>query len=104
MRGAGRSEDSNEDIGTYVAQRLAGLRGGTACRRDPFCKMMIERRSNPWIAFLAGAVAMLAIALVWYASRGGDDAASVAGAALKATRSLPQIERPRLPEAPRIPD
>lgn len=104
MRGAGRSEDSKEDIGTYVAQSIAGLRGGTASLRDPFRKTMTERRTSPWIAFLAGAVAMLALALAWYAWRGGEDAGRAADAAVRAADGLPAIERPRLPDAPRIPD
>jgi hypothetical protein len=65
---------------------------------------MAERRINPWIAFAAGAVAMLALALIWYAWQGRDDAGRAAEAALKAADSLPAIAPPPLPDAPRIPD
>ena len=65
---------------------------------------MTARRTSPWIAFLAGAVAMLALALGWCAWRGGDDAGRAVGAAVRAADSLPAIERPRLPEAPKLPD
>ena len=65
---------------------------------------MTERRTSPWIAFVAGAVAMLAVALLWYAWQGRDDAGKTASAAIQAAKSIPQIEPPRLPDAPRIPD
>ena len=65
---------------------------------------MAERRPNPWIAFAAGAVAMLALALIWYAWQGRDAAGRAAEAALRAADSLPAIAPPRLPDAPRIPD
>ena len=65
---------------------------------------MTERRTSPWIAFVAGAVAMLAVALLWYAWQGRDDASRTASAAIRAAEGIPQIEPPRLPDAPRIPD
>jgi hypothetical protein len=65
---------------------------------------MAERRTNPWVAFVAGAVAMLAVALLWYAWQGRDDATEAAEAAIRAADSMPAIEPPRLPDAPRIPD
>lgn len=64
---------------------------------------MAERRISPWIAFAAGAVAMLAVALLWYAWQGRDDAGRAAEAAIRAAE-LPRIKPPRLPDAPRIPD
>jgi hypothetical protein len=65
---------------------------------------MTERRTSPWIAFVAGAVAMLAVALLWYAWQGTDDASKTASAAIRAAEGIPQIKPPRMPEAPRIPD
>ena len=65
---------------------------------------MTERPINPWMAFAAGAVAMLAIALLVFAWQGRDDAADVAKTAIEAAKAIPDLERPRLPDAPRIPD
>ena len=65
---------------------------------------MAERRTNPWIAFAAGAVAMLAIALLFFAWQGRDDATEAAKRAAAAARAIPEIEPPKLPAAPRIPD
>jgi len=64
---------------------------------------MAERRASPWIAFAAGAVAMLAVLLLWYAWQGRDDAGKLAEAAVKAADSVPVLEPPRLPDAPRLP-
>jgi hypothetical protein len=63
-----------------------------------------ERPANPWIAFAAGAVAVLAVALVYFAWQARTDAADVARTAVAATKVLPDVEPPRLPDAPRIPD
>ncbi|HEX7886418.1 MAG TPA: hypothetical protein VF474_10615 [Phenylobacterium sp.] len=65
---------------------------------------MAARRTSPWIAFVAGAVAMLAVALLWYAWQGRDDAGKAAGAAQRAADSLPVIAPPKVPDAPGIPD
>ena len=65
---------------------------------------MTERRTRPWIAFAAGAVAMLAIALLIFAWQGRHEAAEVAKTAVAATKVIPDVERPKLPDAPRIPD
>lgn len=65
---------------------------------------MSERSSSLWIAFAAGAVAMLALALLWFAWQGRDDAARLGRAAIAAARALPELRRPHLPDAPRIPD
>lgn len=65
---------------------------------------MAERPTNPWIAFAAGVVAMLALGLLWWAWQGRDDAGGAAEAALRAAEGLPAITPPRLPDAPRIPD
>jgi len=63
-----------------------------------------ERPINPWMAFAAGAVAMLAIALLIFAWMARNDAVEVAKTAVAATRVIPDVEPPRLPDAPRIPD
>ncbi len=65
---------------------------------------MTERPINPWMAFAAGAVALLAIALLVFAWQGGDDATDVAKTAVAAARAIPDLAPPRLPDAPRIPD
>lgn len=64
-----------------------------------------ESRSRTWVAFLAGAVAMLAIVLLWLAWSRTD--AAMRGA-FRADMALP--ERPELPlpnapppEGPRLP-
>ena len=65
---------------------------------------MTGRSTNPWMAFAAGAVAMLAIALLVFAWQGRDEATDAARTAAAAAKALPDLERPRLPDAPRIPD
>ena len=56
------------------------------------------------MAFAAGAVAMLAIALLVFAWQGRDEATDVAKTAAAAAKVIPDLEPPRLPDAPRIPD
>jgi hypothetical protein len=63
-----------------------------------------ERRTSPWVAFAAGAVAMLAVALIWFAWMSRDEAGKAALLAAKAATAMPEVSRPRLPDAPRIPD
>jgi len=65
---------------------------------------MTERHASPWMAFLAGAVAVLVLALLWYAWQGRDGATRAADTAIRAAEGVPQIAPPRLPDAPRIPD
>ena len=60
--------------------------------------------TRSWIAFAAGAVAMLAVALLVWAWQGRDEASDLARAAAAASRAVPAIPRPSLPDAPRIPD
>jgi hypothetical protein len=57
--------------------------------------------TNPWVAFSAGAVAMLALLLAWGAWNRLVDAPHRIQVALGP--DLPQIPAPRLPEAPRLP-
>jgi hypothetical protein len=64
---------------------------------------MTGHRTHPALAFAAGAVVMLLLALAWCAWQGRDDAAKLAHAAASATRALPDFRTPDLPEAPRLP-
>jgi hypothetical protein len=63
-----------------------------------------DPRPRPWIAFLAGAVAMLVVVLVWMAWRATQTAMTVA---LRADMALhrPALPIPRTPppEGPRLP-
>lgn len=70
----------------------------------PFRWRMAERRTSPWIAFAAGAVAMLALALVWWLWQGRDDAARAVSTASGTVDIVPEIGPPQIPDAPRIPD
>ena len=63
----------------------------------------LQTPASPWIAFAAGAVAMLVLVLAWFAWQVRDEAALLAKATGAAVRSIP-LQSPRLPEAPRIPD
>jgi hypothetical protein len=63
-----------------------------------------ERRTSRWVAFVAGAVAMLALALMWFAWISRDEAGKAAQLAAEAASGMPEVARPRLPDAPRIPD
>ncbi len=111
-RGADGSGDSEGDIGTYVARRLAGLRPPERRghrlrylgRRSGSVANNTQREARPWIAFAAGAVAMLALALLWFAWMGRDEAELVARAAVAVAEDTPELPRPQLPQAPRIPD
>ena len=66
--------------------------------------MAEPRRTSPWIAFAAGAVAMLAIALLVFTWMQRRSAAEVAKAAVNATAVVPDLDLPSMPDAPRIPD
>lgn len=61
-----------------------------------------RNRTSPWVAFIAGAVAMLALALGWTAWNRVQDAPRKMQVAIGP--SLPRVPAPRLPEAPRLPD
>jgi hypothetical protein len=54
-----------------------------------------DRRTRPWIAFVAGAVATLAIVLVWLAWNRVENPG-----AFRADIALPRAELPDLPTAP----
>ena len=59
-------------------------------------------RTNPWIAFLAGAVAMLAVVLIAFAWLRGEQVADSLRFALREAPDLPTL--PHMPDAPRLPD
>ena len=61
-----------------------------------------SRRTSPWVAFTAGAVAMLALLLAWTAWNRTRDAGDRLEVAVGP--ALPHVPAPRLPEAPRLPD
>ena len=61
-----------------------------------------NQRTSPWIAFLAGAVAMLVVVLVLFAWWSGERAAEGAKLALRNAPVLPTL--PHMPDAPRLPD
>lgn len=64
-----------------------------------------DHRPNPWAAFAAGAVAMLALALIWAAWFGGRMATgSLLDTAAGVAARTPHLPIPRLPQAPRLPD
>jgi hypothetical protein len=63
-----------------------------------------EHRSSPWVAFAAGAVVMLLIALLWSAWANREAPASAARLAAGAIERAPNLPRPKLPDAPRLPD
>lgn len=56
-----------------------------------------DQRGRPWIAFLAGAVAMLAIVLLWLAWTRTD---GMVRGALRADIALPQAPEAPTPNAP----
>ena len=61
-----------------------------------------NERSSPWIAFLAGAIAMLAIVLILFAWWRAERAAEAFTLTLRNTPDLPTL--PHMPDAPRLPD
>lgn len=60
------------------------------------------RRTGFWLAFLAGAVAVLALALAWLAWSRGERAAEKLSLNLPVAPTLP--DAPPLPDAPKLPD
>ena len=61
-----------------------------------------KHETSPWIAFLAGAVAVLALMLVVFGWQGGQRFADNVMMSLRATPGLPTL--PHMPDAPRLPD
>ena len=60
-----------------------------------------KRGTNPWIAFLAGAVAVLAVVLVLFGWRGGQRLADGFALSLRDAPDLPTL--PHTPVGPLIP-
>jgi len=60
------------------------------------------RRTSPWIAFLAGAVAVLAIVLLLFAWSHRGDAANGLKLTLRDAADLPSL--PHMPQGPKLPD
>lgn len=60
------------------------------------------RRTPPWVAFLAGVVATLAVVLAWWALSLGRRAGEVKISA--PAPALGDLPRPTPPDAPRLPD
>jgi hypothetical protein len=58
--------------------------------------------TSPWVAFLAGAVAVLAVMLVVFGWQGGQRFADGVAMSLRAAPDLPTL--PQMPEGPRLPD
>jgi len=62
-----------------------------------------DRNIRPWAAFLAGAAAMLALALVWAAWSAREPVGHAARLAAAVAGHAPRLPIPRLPDAPRLP-
>lgn len=60
-----------------------------------------SRRTSPWIAFLAGAVVVLAVVLALFAWSHRGDAADGLKVTLR-TADMPNL--PHMPEGPKMPD
>lgn len=60
-----------------------------------------NRGTNPWVAFLAGAVAVLAGVLLVFAWSRADHAADGVRLTLRDAPDLPSL--PHMPDAPRLP-
>lgn len=61
-----------------------------------------DKRTNPWIAFMAGAVAVLVVVLIFFAWSRGERAAERLRLGLRDAPALPSV--PHMPDAPRLPD
>lgn len=60
------------------------------------------RRTPTWVAFLAGVVVAMLLALVWTAWSRWRDAGREMN--VRVAPAVPELPAPRLPDAPRIPD
>ena len=61
-----------------------------------------NRGSHSWTAFIAGAVAVLAVVLIVFAWTRGERAAEGVASSLRDAPTLPSL--PSIPDAPRLPD
>ena len=60
-----------------------------------------KRGTSPWVAFLAGAVAVLALMLALFGWQGGQRLADGVATSLRSAPDLPAL--PQMPEGPRLP-
>ena len=58
-------------------------------------------QTSPWVAFLAGVVVMLAVALLVFGWQSGERAAEGLALSLRDAPRLPRL--PQVPDAPRLP-
>lgn len=63
-----------------------------------------KRRGTSWIAFLGGAAAMLVVVLAWSAWRNREVAGDALRGAASVVEAVPDVTKPSLPDAPRLPD
>ena len=61
-----------------------------------------KRGTSPWVAFLAGAVAVLALMLALFGWQGGQRLADRVATSLRGAPDLPTA--PQMPEGPRLPN
>ena len=61
-----------------------------------------DKRTSPWIAFIAGGVAVLVVVLIFFAWSSGERAANGVKLTLRDAPTLPGL--PHVPDAPRLPD
>ena len=61
-----------------------------------------KRGTSPWVAFVAGAVVVLALMLALFGWQGGQRLADGVAISLRAAPNLPTV--PQMPEGPRLPD
>ncbi|MEW5684180.1 MAG: hypothetical protein AB1942_04610 [Pseudomonadota bacterium] len=66
--------------------------------------MAQPRQTSPWIAFVAGAVAMLAVALLAWAWMQRQAGLDLARTVVDAADVAPDLSLPPMPDAPRLPD
>jgi len=61
-----------------------------------------KRGTSPWVAFVAGAVVVLALMLALFGWQGGQRLADGVAMSLRAAPDLPAL--PQMPEGPRLPN
>lgn len=61
-----------------------------------------KRGTSSWVAFLAGAVAVLALVLIVFGWQGGERLADGVAMSLRDAPDLPTV--PQMPEGPRVPN
>ncbi len=63
-----------------------------------------RRRRFSWITFVGGAAAMLLVGVLWSAWRHRDVADDALRGAAAVVEAVPDLTKPTLPDAPRLPD